>query len=216
MGDHPPHAFAYLAPSEVASMGCKERPIWKRILCAGDWSFHGLPGHGALAVWPGASRRLEAYGDPVDCGDGLMFLPPKGEASIYDYADCDKAKRPGVDVHLACGYVVTIPVATRSHVRFALGKVGQSRSPLLTEYGQLACKAMDAFASAEGDGIPDEDMARLVELAFAGRYRMTKDMLDHLDILTQEDVSDILGAIWTGDPKALRPESGGPESNSES
>jgi hypothetical protein len=210
--------FAYHLPG-VQSATASEHPAFARLLYAGPWLFCTPPEGGTLAVlndWPEAGktarRSLDHYGTPVDCGDGLFFLPPKEPACIYDFAHGD---RSGEDLVLACGVKITIPVAVTQHRQFRLTGKERLGKPV-TEYGRLATELLEAAMA--GGSLDEEDprVWRLVALAIGQRYRTTPEMIDHLGLIAREDVDPILSVAWFGDSKVLEPARDGARSSSPS
>ncbi len=208
-----PAPYAYWGKN-VAPTAAKEHPAFQRIHHAGPWQFATHPEGGTIAFLgdypePGqlASGSPDHYGEPVDCGDGLHFLPPKDALTLYDLAFGD---RSGEDIVLANGLKVTIPVATSQHRQFRLTARERTGKPI-TEYGRLALQLFEeAGEDGEGGrpkGLQEEDprVWRLIALGFSQRYRCTADLLDHLEIITREDVDPVLGVIWCGSPKAMSP-----------
>lgn len=213
-----PAPYAYRAPA-VNPSEAKEHPTFARVLHAGPWMFSTHPHGGTIAFlndYPdtgqNAAANFELYGEPVDCGDGLLFLPPRAPVSIYDLVHGD---RDGADITLACGTKVTIPVATTQHRQFRLRGADRLGKPV-TEYGRLAVEIFEAAVAAGQLSEEDPRVWRVLELAFSQRYRVTADMLDHLGLIAREDVDPLLSVIWTGDPKALRPANADAESPSAS
>jgi hypothetical protein len=210
--------FAYWHPGVQAAVA-SDHPAFQAILYAGPWLFCTPAEGGTLAVlndWPEkgkiARRSLDFYGAPVELedGNGLRFLPPKDPVTLHDLAFGDRA---GVDLVLASGMKITVPVAMSHHRQFRLTGKQRLGKPV-TEYGRLASELMEA---AQKDGKLDEEdprVWRLVAMAIGQRYRSTADMIDHLDLIALEDVDPILGVVWFGDPKALKPATDGASSSS--
>lgn len=212
--------YGYWIP-KVSAPNAKADSRVQRILHVGPWGFVPHPAGGALAVlhdYPDkgqyTSKSPDDYGVPVECDDGLFFLPPKQPLTLYDLAHGERA---GVDIVLSCGLKVTIPVAIVQHQQFRLTGKKRIGAPI-TEYGRLATTLLEEAIAGGEKGLSEQDQRvyRLIELAFGQRYRATSDMLDHLQVIALEDVDPLLGVIWTGDPKALRPANDGAGSPSTS
>ncbi len=206
-----PAPFAYRLAG-IAPMQAVDSPALQRIRYAGPWLHTTHPAGGTMVYLdaypePGqrASSDCDDYGTPIDCGDGVWFLPPKGTLDLYDLAFGD---RSGEDIVLASGRKVTIPVAVTQHRQFRLTGKERLGKPI-TEYGKLATDLLES-AIAENK-IEDEDprLWRLIALAFGQRYRSTAEVLDHLAIFTREDIDPLLGVIWYGNPKAISPANDG-------
>jgi hypothetical protein len=206
--------IAYWA-SEIEPCNAPGHPALERIQTAAPWQYCAHPYGGTLATWAGASRSHEDYAPPVDTLDGLRYLGPRQIPTIYDLAR--DGGQPGVDVRLACGAIVTIPVATVAHRQLRLGRrvgiEGVIGDPV-SSYGRLAVELSRRAAESSGLSYEDDDLHRLLLLALAQRYRVTADLLDDMALIAQEDVDPLLGAIWTGDPKALQLETAGQPSAS--
>lgn len=202
-------AIAYWCPG-VAPTAAYESPQFARILLAGPWHFVPHPQGGTLAVWADfpakgqqASRLVDSYAAPVDCGDGLHFLGPKGKVDLYDYARDD---RTGTDLRLVCGKTVSIPCAVIQHRQFkAAPGAGRRLGGPVTEYGALAVRLLERAEKENVLGEEDPELARLIALAFAQCYRVTPELLDAAHCFALDDVDPLLGVIWWGDPKALSP-----------
>jgi hypothetical protein len=199
--------YAYHHPGIPAIEG-PGHPDFARVAHVG-LRFVSHPAGGCLATlrdWPMAgqhgSANPEDYGDPVPCAGVLAFLPPKGKPSpqaVWDYVFGDRA---GADVRLACGIVVTVPVALVAFRQFKLTGPERIGAPV-TEYGRLASELFDAAKANDGIPLEDPRLARLLALGFAQRYRVTEDLLDWSGALAADDIDALLSAIWTGDPFTL-------------
>jgi hypothetical protein len=190
------------------TMDAAEDQRMAAILCGGPWCY-SLDGDGVICTHPGEPRSSEAYGQPVpvDGVDGLFFLPPMGASSLYDYARPDV--HGGVDLRLACGLTVSIPVALVQHRQLLIGGRKPVAGDPVTEYGRLAARLYASASGSDGLQMDDPTLGRLLILALAQHYRVTAHMIDHLGVLSVDDVDPILGAVWCGDPKALAPVSAG-------
>lgn len=183
---------------------------------AGPWVCSRHPQGGTLATWRDwpeagqfAPRVPEAYGDPVEVEPGMHYLPPKTAptpATIYDLA---KDTPGGVDLTLACGLAITIPCALVAARQFSLSGRGRG---YVNEYGRLAHELLLDAQQPGDDGKPrgldlgDPRVHRLFVLAVGQRYRVTAHLLDDLNLIAVDDVEPLLDVIWSGDPKASRPD----------
>ena len=195
---------AYLLPG-VAAGQALESPQIAAIKCGGPWVASATP-HGALLTLADYPRSLDAYASPVDIDGGIQWLAPLVQESLYDVARPDVTA--GVEVRLACGLLISIPVATIQHRQLLLS--GKPRiGPPVTEYGRLAASLYDLVSGPAGLDKDTPEVARFLVLALAQHYKVTAELIDHLGIISVDDVDSILGAAWTGDPKALAPASEG-------
>jgi hypothetical protein len=162
-----------------------------------------------LITSPGSPRSLDAYADPVPVEgvEGLEFLPPLTAGSLYDYAREDV--HGGVDVRLACGITVSIPVALTQHRQIRLSGPRPTIGDPVTEYGRLAVKTHRESEEIHGIQQGHPDVGRLLVLAISQHYAVTAHMIDALQVLSVDDILPIMGAVWHGDPKALAPASEG-------
>ncbi len=199
--------IAYWHPNVVAAEA-KEHPAFARLRYAGPWHYKTHPQGGVIAAWrdcpeAGKDASLDArdYGTPEDCGDGLRYLPPKVKPSLYDLVWGEKG---GIDVPLACGLTVTVPPALTSHRAVRLSARKRALPPI-GELGALAYELLDAAGGGAGIAFADPRLQRALCLAIGQRYRSTPELLEDLGVLAEEDVDPLLGALWFGDPKALKP-----------
>jgi len=201
--------IAYWAKA-VAPQAASESPVFARIQMAGPWLYAAHPEGGTLAYlnhWPEQGqtgpRSPDGYGEARDCGDGLIYLPPKKKTDIWDLG---RENRAGVDFKLACGKTVSIPVALVQHRQFRVGPGAKDRlGEPISEYGALA---IELLKSAQKDGKLDEEdprLWRLIALAFSQCYRLTPELLDDTQCFALDDIDPLLGLVWWGDPKALSP-----------
>ncbi|HEV8176273.1 MAG TPA: hypothetical protein VGP44_01150 [Gemmatimonadales bacterium] len=193
----------------------REIPAFARVLESGPWSStefnHHEAGSGALLFWTDKSigqtdlRRPEAW---RKCADGLWYCRP---AVLPDQSILAKRNCPqGIDVTLATGLLLTIPLATAAPraVCFSSGSLGDPSS----EFGRVADAVYDRMANGKDDagkakGLPllDPQVLRLVTLALMAAYRVTPELLDDLGWITSADIDPILCAIMGTDPKAFEP-----------
>lgn len=217
--------IAYHLP-KVRPEDAIEHPSAARLLHAGPWLAVPHEHGGTFLYWADfpekgdrASHLPESYGPPRQTADGLMYYPPKVLPDIWDLASSERA---GADVPLACGKTVTVPLALTEHRQFILGEPGGVYGLPVTEYGRLAAELLDVCAEpkpgSDAGGIAHDDprLHRVLELAIGQRYRVTRELLNDLRVITPEDIDPLLGAIWTGDPKALTPARDGAASGSTS
>jgi hypothetical protein len=198
---------AYWLP-DVHPSDAKEHPSLAAIQHAGPWQYAGHPLGGTFVTMIGMSDQMEDYKQVDPTAGGLQYLPPKAMPTLYDLAK--PTPGTGVVVQLACGLVAEIPVAVVRFRQLRLSRsAGERLGDPVTEYGRLSVMLLDR-AKVEG-GLPhdDEELLRLIILAFSQRYRVTAELFDDLGIFSTEDVEPMLGAIWCGDPKAGAPASDG-------
>jgi hypothetical protein len=196
--------FAYLLTGS-GTMAAAEDPRMAPVLCGGPYAY-SLAGDCVIATLPGQPRTPEAYGPAVDLGDGLSFLPPSGPCTIHDLAR-EKVSGDGVTVRLACGLDVSIPVALIRHRQLILSGPKPRLGDPVTEYGKTAARLYEQASGQDGLQQDNPDLGRLLILALAQHYHATAHMIDHLAVLSADDIEQILGAAWAGDPKALAPAS---------
>jgi hypothetical protein len=210
----PPPALrspAYWLP-DVAPFSARESPAFSSLLFAGPWQFHGHPAGGSLAVYAGAAATLDQYRAPVEVAPGLYYLEPLTLPHVHDLAREDKGD--GVEVSLACGITLTIPVALITHRQFRVTGSDRIGDPI-SEYGRLASRLFDHARTHDGLQLDHPELPRLIALAVGQRYRVTPHLLDSLGIIAAEDVDPILCALWVGDPKPQAPASVGGASASQ-
>lgn len=195
---------AYWVPA-VAASEAKEHALFAEIQHAGPWQYTTHPHGGAVASW--TAFDAEAFAAPQEIAPGVFYLPPKMLPSIYDLARPERGE--GVEITLACGVQLTIPVAVIAHRQLRVGRRGERFGNPVTEYGRIACLLKERARTEAGIPYDDASLLLLMTLAISQRYRITSELLDDLAILAVEDIDPLLGVIWTGDPKALAPASAG-------
>jgi hypothetical protein len=198
--------FAYLLTGS-GTMAAAEDPRMAPVLCGGPYVY-SLAGDCVIATLSGQPRTPEAYGAAVDLGDGQSFLPPAGPCRIHDLAR-ETVSGDGVTVRLACGLDVSIPVALIRHRQLLLSGPRPRLGDPVTEYGKTAARLYEQASGQDGLQQDNPDLGRLLILALAQHYHVTAHMIDRLAVLSADDIDPILGAAWTGDPKALAPVSEG-------
>lgn len=207
----------------VSPVEANDSPQMTPVLYAGPWLYVQHPQGGTLAflkdfpeVGTNGPRSPDQYGEPREVEPGVFYLPPLVLGDFYDTA---RADRTGVDVKLACGRTVSIPCAIVQHRQFRVGR-GVSGTRLgrpVTEYGDLACRLLEQAAKNRGIDVEDDaDLWRLIALAFGQCYRTTPELLDDFGVIARDDIDNLLGAIWYGDPKALSPAPAGAAPDSDS
>lgn len=198
----------YWAP-DVSASEAKGHPIFAAIQHAGPWSYATHPQGGTLAFWTDHPRSLSDYEEPREVSQGLHYHAPKAMPTLYELVK--DSTKGGVDLTLACGLVVTVPVALLESSHFRLSRNAKRHGDPMTEYGRLSAQLLDQAKSNGDKGIPDDDagLLRLIELAIGQRYRVTAELLDDLQIIAQEDIDPIMGTVWYGDPKTFAPASAG-------
>lgn len=190
---------AYWAP-DVQPIHAKAHPLFVSIAHAGPWMYRNHPNGGTIATWEDVSHNLDGFQEPRQVVDGLFYLAPKEIPHIHDLIR--SGGKGGVDVKLACGVTITVPMALSQHRQLRLGRGVERYSDPVTEYGRLASDILARVKEANGLPEDDPDMLRLIELAINQRYRCPAELFDDMRLFAPEDMDPLLGAIWCGDPKA--------------
>lgn len=195
---------AYFAPaSRVDVARCV--PAFHRILPAGPWSVvsysHPFAGVGALAWWSDCAQPEPPAGAWTTSPDGLLYAPP---ATLPTQAELAKAHGPrGIDVTLASGVVVTMPLASLAPRKLSLTRA--TTGEYADAYGRLAYQVREKLTAAGAGGIDilDPDVITLVATGLGLAYRVTPELLDDLGWLSDVDIDPLLCALMGSDPKAF-------------
>ncbi len=195
--------LAYWA-KDIAPENAKGHPRLARLMTAGPWSYKAHPNGGTLAYLGPAMPfpKLQDYGAPRDCPDGLMYYPPRVLPALADLAR-PAAKRPDVAwVPLACGQSAAILPSYLEPRRVLMN--GEYGDPV-TDYGKQARKVDELMiATPEADGFPllHPELLTLCRMALRMTYPLTDELIDDLGVFTNGDIDPIAMAAFHG-PKAV-------------
>jgi hypothetical protein len=193
---------AYFIPGKQSVDVAREMPELQRILPAGPWATalwaHPSQGWGVLAWWADCAQPEPAPEQWRQCQDGLWYARAPRLATQEQLAKPNMP--PAIDVQLASGRTISVPMALVAPRKLRFG--AQTVGDYATEFGQLAHQLHSAILA--GTDMPQTHplilgtMLRALELA----YRVTDEILDDLEWLTDADVDPIICAVMGLDPKA--------------
>ncbi len=176
-----------------------EHPSGARLNIAGPWQLAKHSHGGSLATWKGSPHHVGAYGDPVECSDGLIYYPSKVPLTPDN---CARVRIPeSIKIETHSGVTLAIPLATRSpRRRLFSGK--KSIGDYIDEYPRLVFSLYDRIAAKEVVTMGDAELVRMIYLAIATCYRHTEESLDQAGWISTEDDDLIMGAAFGSNPKA--------------
>lgn len=195
------------------------RAAWPNDPKNGDegWMVQRHPtGVGALLVFPrydGAAVTLDAFGEPRDTADGMVYYPSK-EAPDREWLIRPESSRPaGEWVKIYDGHL-WIPIAFAAPRKLVLCSSGGYREgEPVSEFGQLGHEIFDPFISKEGVPFTDPRLWRLLFLALRESYWVTEEIVEDIPWLTTADITPIAMTALGLNPKRFAAELAGSPSS---
>lgn len=164
---------------------------------------------GSLMVYPGrdgAAVPLEAFGQPVDTFDGMVFYPPRDAITPEDTIKPEDLRGPGGWYATTTGKSLWIPIAAATPRELVIVAGGGYRyGSFVNEFGLLAHELYEAMQSIKGGiSFTDQRLWRLLTLAIQGAYALTDELIERCtDWFSSRDVEPIAFMIFGLSPKAL-------------
>lgn len=163
-------------------------------------------GAGSMVIFPhydGAGVDLDAFGEPIECADGLVFYPSK-EAPSKDWLIRPEEARPAGEwvktyngeIHVAVAFA-----APRALLLCSGG--GMKFGASVSEFGRLGHDVYDAFMSKEGMPFTDPRLSRFLFLILRESYWVTEEIAEGLPWLTDVDIDPVILAALGCGPKRL-------------
>lgn len=140
---------------------------------------------------------------------GNLFFGPEFETKISDYEVAPHQKEWKIKVSLVTGHDIFIIPATLEPKKvifdFDEAEATEDTSiySLATEYGRLAYSIFSDFESKKNVALTDKRVLKFIMMGLCKSYSMPIDLINHLGIVSEQDLDPLLSACLGISPELL-------------
>lgn len=140
---------------------------------------------------------------------GNLFFAPEQPISLSDYEVSKSQREWKIKVSLVAGSDLFIIPATLEPKKIVFDfdeeetKEESSTYSLATEYGRLAYSIFSDFESKKNVSLNDKRVFKLIMMGLSKSYSVPIDLINHLGIVSEQDLDPLLSACLGISPELL-------------